>query len=547
MISRRGRRTRDAALRRPGDVRFEARSIVLLFLVGLFVNLYYGRIGFMPLDQGIVFDGAWRMMSGQVPFKDFAAPNALVPSVMQVPFFLALGVTWFAFVLHAAVVNGLFCAIVYVLLQVCGAVESEAVLYAALSAFFFYPPNGTPFMDQHAFFFVTLMLCAVVASTIARTPGRERVAWMLVPIFFALAYLSKQIPTAFAALCVAAWVVLHPRAARRWIVPVLGGTAILAGVVVILQWWLDFSLRQAFTYLVVMPLDVGAERTTGEGETAALNMVFGTLRRLPADAHRWSMYLPLAGMAALVAAHRAIPRWPLNLWLLASVFFTTGAFVAYTINQIENAFPLLMLAAGLSAVAIRQAVAHFAGPQWGRRLAAVLAAAIGVATTVETVGFARGVDATRVVLDTEYDAALADRAAPHLPEALRFLRWTESEVEPEQFGALVEFLRNADGEFALVSDLTPLYALTGKRSISPALWLHSGLSVPRPGTPAFDEFEAELMRRIETANVKHVVLSVRTLRGFSLSSFPRLEALVRDRGCGERRFGLIRVVQLCRP
>jgi hypothetical protein len=545
MIPRRGGPTGEAAPQRRHGSSRTAVSVLLLFLVGLVVNLYYGRIGFMPLDQGIVFDGAWRLMNGQVPFKDFAAPNALVPSLMQVPLFRALGVTWFAFVLHASIVNGLFCVLVYLLLRTCGAIDVEAALYAALSAFFFYPPNGTPFMDQHAFFFVALMLGAVVAGMVAPTPALERAAWVLVPVFFALAYLSKQIPTAFAALCVAAWVLIHPRAARRWIGPVVAGVALLGVAAVLLRWWLGFSPMQALTYLVVMPLDVGAERTTGEGDTAALNMVFGTLRRLPADAHRWSMYLPLAGMAAFAAGHRANPRWPIDLWLLTSVFFTTGAFVAYTINQIENAFSLLMLAAGLSSVAIRQAASHFGGVRWGRRLAAGLTAAIAVATVADTVAFARSVDATRVVLDTEYDPALADRAAPHLPEALRFLRWTEAELEPEEFGALVRTLRDADGEFALVSDLTPLYALTGKRSISPALWLHSGLSVPRPGTPAFSAFDAELLRRIEAGNVRRVVVSPRTLRGFSLSSFPGLDALVRDRNCGERRFGLIRVISLC--
>jgi hypothetical protein len=54
-----------------------------------------------------------------------------------------------------------------------------------------------------------------------------------------------------------------------------------------------------------------------------------------------------------------------------------------------------------------------------------------------------------------------------------------------------------------------------------------------------------LLRRVQSANVRYVVASPRTLRGFSLNSFPRFDALVRDRGCGERRFGLIRVISLC--
>ena len=42
----------------------------LLFAIGVGVNLTFGRRGFLPLDQSIVFDGGWRLVSGQVPFHD---------------------------------------------------------------------------------------------------------------------------------------------------------------------------------------------------------------------------------------------------------------------------------------------------------------------------------------------------------------------------------------------------------------------------------------------------------------------------------------------
>jgi hypothetical protein len=80
----------------------------------------------LPLDQSIVFDGGWRMLNGQMPFRDFTTPAAIVPSAMQVPFFALFGVTWFALCLHAAVVNGLFCVAVYAFLRLCLATVWEA-------------------------------------------------------------------------------------------------------------------------------------------------------------------------------------------------------------------------------------------------------------------------------------------------------------------------------------------------------------------------------------------------------------------------------------
>jgi hypothetical protein len=91
--------------------------LALLFTLGVAVNLHFGRRGFLPLDQSIVFDGALADAQRQMPFRDFTTPSAITPSAMQVPFFALFGVTWFALCLHAAVVNGLFCVAVYAFLR----------------------------------------------------------------------------------------------------------------------------------------------------------------------------------------------------------------------------------------------------------------------------------------------------------------------------------------------------------------------------------------------------------------------------------------------
>lgn len=523
-------------------------TVAALFVFGLAVNLFYGRRGFMPLDQGIVFDGAWRLLSGQMPFRDFVAPNGLVPSLMQVPFFKWLGVTWFAFCLHASIINGCFCALAYSVLRLCEATRVEAAFYSAASAFYFYPPNGTPFMDQHAFFFVVLMLAAVVVGTLSPTPSAERLSWFLVPILFVLAFLSKQIPTAFAALGVAAWIVVNPRRARRWVTPLVAGTVVVLLSIVVLRWRLPFSITEAFTYLVLMPFGTGAERTTGSGVVAPVRLILGTMRRLPAWSHQWSMYVPLAGVVALIAGFRVIERWRLYAWLLATLFFCTGAFLAYTVNQLEDGFGLLMLMAGLGAVAVRQTAARVVPGRFGAQLASALAIVIAAVAVRDTAIFAATVDATRSVLDTNYSAALADRGEKSLPPALRFMRWTPINCEPEEFAELVRFLSASDANFVLISDLTPLYALTGKASVGPALWLHPGLSTPQSGTAAFDRFETDLIGRMQTFNVRWIVLDEpHTLRGVSLGDFPKLRALVLARDCGERYFGQVRVIDLCKP
>jgi hypothetical protein len=109
------------------------------------------------------------------------------------------------------------------------------------------------------------------------------------------------------------------------------------------------------------------------------------------------MYIPLVGVAALVAGFRVIERWRLYAWFLASLFFITGAFLAYTINQLEDGFCLLMLMAGLGAVFVRQTAARVVPGRLGQRLAWALAIVIAAIAARDTAVFAAKVDATRSV------------------------------------------------------------------------------------------------------------------------------------------------------
>src|SRR5262249_44695205 len=153
---------------------------------------------------------------------------------MQVPFFRLFGVTWFALCLHAAVVNGLAAVAVYVFLRVCQATMVEAVAFAGLCTFFFYPPTGPPFTDQHSFFFMLLMFLAVAIGTLDAVRWRSLAAWFSVPILFTLGFLSSQIPTAFGAICVAAWLAMNPRRAVEWLTALAAGTlAVAAGIAIL--------------------------------------------------------------------------------------------------------------------------------------------------------------------------------------------------------------------------------------------------------------------------------------------------------------------------
>jgi len=412
------------ALHRGNRIRLHSLlSISGLFCWGCALCLSTGRIGFMPLDQSIVFDGAWRLLSGQVPFRDFTTPDGLTPIVLQALFFRALDVTWFAYCLHAAVFNGLFCCMAYGLLRGIGAPRAAALLYGALSGVVFYPPFGTPFRDQHAFFFSLLVILVSVAATNRPRSSEATFLWLLLPFALAMGYLSKQIPTVFVVPVVVAYLVLadreHIAGAMKWIGV---GTVLVVATLFLLAWTAGVNWELVRLYLFDLPAETGRERlglfenprslfinllvnrgysrTSDPGFSAFL--VVGLLvpawyaslangfRRMKRPLRRIlltssTVLLLVAGMGGLVLADRWGYAWRLQeiglgLTLLTvsgiALAFGQGETIRNVRESLHRSFPALFLAAGMSLISV--AFALFSSQGYENTLSLVFAA-LGVA------------------------------------------------------------------------------------------------------------------------------------------------------------------------
>src|SRR4051812_41759698 len=55
-----------------------------------------GHRGVFLLDQSMIFDGGWRLLQGQVLYKDFLVPFGPVTFVIQALSFKVFGVNWSA-------------------------------------------------------------------------------------------------------------------------------------------------------------------------------------------------------------------------------------------------------------------------------------------------------------------------------------------------------------------------------------------------------------------------------------------------------------------
>jgi hypothetical protein len=473
----------------------------LVFGAGVLLCLHHGRVGYMPLDQSIVWDAGWRMLRGQVPLRDFSTPAGIVPGALQSLAFGAFGVSWLVYVAHAAVFNGAFGVLVQVLLRLRSLSAPWAAGWGLLSTVVFYPPFGVPYLEQHAFFFSLLAVVAAAAS--------HRWAWTALGVGPALllGLLSKPIPTV---LFLPIALGLLGRSRTAWSRAAIGAAAaVVLGASTFLGLGMDAGL--AAEALVALP--------AAEGSGRLANLSLAGLADVMA---RW----PLLPVAALLLARTWLP------FALAAASLT---FALLTNNQAENAAACLFLVAGLVHAQAERPVLR----------ASVLAFGLAVADAAR---FDHRVNATRLVHSLQDEPTID--AVAELPPELGFLRWRLHffyRYTPADLGRLVAWLRAQPGGIFVLGDSTIVYALAGKDSSSPVLWFHRRLTTPARGTPAFEAFQSRLLASLHTHAVRHVVLEGHeTYDGMKLSRLPALEALVRA-GRVVQTIGPFTVVEIAAP
>ena len=173
-------------------------KIVLTVLIAATAYLFcfhVGQRGFFPLDQSIVFDGGWRIVQGQVPYEDFDVPFGPVSLWLHALFIKILGPTFFSYLFHAALINASGCLLCIALVRLClPRYPSLALVGGLVTAFWFYAPSGTPYMEQTAFFFALLALYCTAVALLARDAGDllRRSLCLASGIAIVLAVLSKQ-------------------------------------------------------------------------------------------------------------------------------------------------------------------------------------------------------------------------------------------------------------------------------------------------------------------------------------------------------------------
>ena len=545
--------------------------VCVLMVAGTLYCLYFGRIGYMPQDHAAVFDGGYRLLCGQFFFRDFTASNAFIPVLLQAPFFYFFGLNWFAYCLHAAIFNGLFCIIAFFFLRMFGGSLLLSFLYALLSGIVFYPPLGIPVQDQHAFFFTLLLIFLSCRSIRAENPAVKKYIWFFLPLVTAIALLSKQIPTLFGAILAFLILVIGERKnAYRLACALFLGSLFVAALLVLLWYVAGIDYELVKVYFFQLPAGTAGERIDKILSGACMKVLLHIIES-------WRLFFPLAvvtllflamlvcsiklpkflAMPALIQLRKQIIDNLFVLMLSQALLLICFVFVFLTNNQAENGVPFIFISMGLAHIFVQSVCGaeKSMGPVHRRPLARAVFLLAGFIFCVSSVWCAKNfhvsVNQTRMANDMFFNESDKNLSGD-LPEMLSFMVWAtvpEYSGTPGDFNSVINFFKSNPGNFFLIGDSSILYALTGRPSVNPVLWFHPGQTLPASTSPLFPAFEDLLMEKLRKFKVKYIVTeNVRgewtTWMEVSLWYFPRLVGLLDSKGSACAKFGPFTIYEI---
>lgn len=478
--------------------------VALIILASFGLTLWGGSLGCYYFDQSIIFDGAWRVLNGQIPFRDFVAPVGPVIFYLQALFFKLWGVTHFAYRLHAAVLSAVLTAVVMqITLWILPGRRWLCLMTGLLTTFWFYAPLGTPWYSQDSVFFGALGLAGIFyAFRNGNTffPARCRFHW-LGPFFWAgpcmvLSFLTKQNSGAMFLLMpyILAW--LPPAKTGAWRSCLDYALGLILSIALTLGLVYTFASPNLFwNHLFAIPYGTLFERLLHKkffSKTVLFHIAFTGI---------------VVGWLLLRWLRRAWnPRYsplllPLLLFTLGFVFHL-GMITTSTSDAFIN-IPFIGLLFALLYVLMEQILA-LGSKAASQRLLPWLK---GLLTLMVLLFCALG-------FNLIHSYKLKGREPgqvlmPPIPSGpLQGLRWNNPASGPislENVSAALALMLQTPEPVYIVGGFTMLYGLSGHASVDPYLWFHEGLSFPKTYDQTMENLDQWTVRRIQTLDPKYLI------------------------------------------
>lgn len=550
-----------SAIPPPGYYRLfhSPRTLLECVALGVFALLFCfacGQRGLHPLDQAIVWDGAYRILIGQEPFRDFILPHSLAVLYLQAAFFTIGGVSFYTYVLCAAVLNVVAAfSVLRIIALLFPRQRAAAICAAALTAVWFFPPFGTPYGEHAAFLCGLIGIDFLLTATLAYDeahPYGKRSKLFFSGLFAGLAFYCKQ----NVALFLWPFFLLTPLLAwlpeaRRYLRAL---QFVLAGMLVALLFpLLIFVLQgnwQTFAYAYLLLPAATAIRRLWAFSDADTNVQAWSL---------WIGMLLIVVMALFSLRRRITSVWArlvdlrtrflseaMACWLGAYVLILSHLVRQSMLNNpiIADVYIGLLLGLALALFAHLRTPSPQSRLKWAATAIFLVVAGFGIYASWQ-----------RKVHESVSDAQFPTMLSI---ERLEGLRWgdptiiregndsapnREMRVSASDLESLVSFLKADQRNFFIFPDFTFLYAVVGRPPPQPLLFFHRGLTYPEIYQREVDTW---IVDSLMAQQVAVVVLEDRSVFGTGerLSHFPLLEGFIRSNFSEVQRIGPFSILAL---
>ena len=540
-------------------------ELALLCAIAVFAFLFShacGSRGFFPLDQSIVYDGAWRIIQGQVPFKDFVSPIGPVTFIYQALIFCLFGANFASYLLGAALINSLAAILAYLLVKKFSPDSLILPMSAALiSSVWFYPQMGTTYPDQTAIFVcLAALFCtlfgkndkeAEINKKQEKTPPYETSQAKAIKLFsslcdhiplnkknkfdpavfaagalWGLAFLTKQNYAAFflpLLLVIVPFSPLSPKVERLHSL-LLGIATTFA---LFTAWLLFFSNWHLFMlYFFVIPITEGLRRLGASAGSGAIRLNVVILFA--------NFALAISALAILISAARkgwVNRRGEVNpLLATITLYLITYSYVMIktTNNNPVNAWGFLPLIIGFGFPLSRH-LAKNADKRIGWVVNGIAAAVMLLLV------FIGGISAW--YRNAQDFASPAKFKALTWPPNAASLLWCDQTpagltndgrrvvVFKEDVERLTKYLSITNAKFFVFPDFTALYGFVGSPSPQPILWFHKGLTYPQEYDERLDSWIVDSLKKSDIDTIVIEEVSWFTT-GSRLNDFPLLKKFI---------------------
>ena len=231
---------------------------LFLFFFSIIINQHYGNLGVFPIDSFLHFDNGYRILNGENPFVDFWTVSGPTVDYIQAIFFYFFGVNWDSYILHASLMNASATLFTFFVLKNFKLKINYCFLYSLLFSILAYTSSGTPFVDHHSTFF---SLFGVYSFLLALN-SNKKFYWLMTPIFFGLAFFSKQVPAAYLILSIGFFLILYSYKKKtfQYINYSLISSITFIFLVLIFGKFQGIKLSSFFDQYIFYPQTIGSDR-----------------------------------------------------------------------------------------------------------------------------------------------------------------------------------------------------------------------------------------------------------------------------------------------